>query len=174
MFGYKGARLVGIKGQSFLLLGLVGLLAACSSTSSDLKNMHSSSAACETKSVRQAVNTRFMVERLQVGTPVGKQLKTLGKPVRSMALSHANEPMMEVKFYPMGGQNCPWMLSSDNFMPVITQGGKLMGYGTDTLHTLQNQGWQLLTPKSGWWGRKSYTPTAWAWQSYDYSYLPRR
>ena len=158
----------------FIIVGAAVLLAGCSSSYADRKkaNAHLEN-ICPEAPVQRALAARAQIDRLKPGISTVKELKPLGKPTKELHLWRPDEPLMHVVFYPLGYSSCPWVSNSPNFIPVIIQNRKILGYGIETLRTLQDQGWALGWYRAGVF-RAEFETIPWAWQSYNYSYLPRR
>ncbi|MCA3244089.1 MAG: hypothetical protein INF43_02145 [Alphaproteobacteria bacterium] len=170
------------------LLGVAVLLAGCSSLLGPFAGSYrfkqqSAAQGCPPSAVERITQTRARLNLLQPGVTPAKELKFLGKPIRTMVLARAGQEDLLVNFYPLGVESCGWVADSPNYLPVVTQhrrGGVLLGYGMETLMTLHAQGWELGTRRTtarGLWRQGSageFTPTPWPWQSYGYRYLPRR
>lgn len=179
--------------KSFSLLAAAVLVSGCSSMLGPFAGSYkfkrdSAAQGCPPASVAQITQTRARLNLLQPGITPVRELKFLGKPLRTMVLARAGQEDLLVNFYPLGLESCAWVADSANHLPVIIQNhpkGVVLGYGMDTLMTLHAQGWELGTRGrmvgsrliGSWWGQRwqgEFVPTPWPWQSYGYSYLPRR
>ncbi len=153
-------------------------LAGCASHASRKasKDRAAIAAACPAKAVAATKATRAFLTSLTPGRTPARALSKGPKPIKSIALIRPHEPTLQVYFYYAAVPNCPWFAADNPNVPVIvetTKHGLVLGYGRETLQTLQAQGWMLAEREDRWLGRDAYHPTAWPWQAWDYRYLPR-
>jgi hypothetical protein len=169
----------------FALLCLAAaLLAGCSALTGPYKfKRESAGMGCPPSEIERIANTRARLGLIQPGATQAKELKFLGTPIRTLTLARAEQADLAVAFYPLSLETCRWVNNGPNYFPIIMQQGReglVLGTGQATLMELHAQGWEIGTRRSfraGWWGyspQSIFEPTPWPWQSYNYSYLPRR
>lgn len=162
-------------------------LAGCSSIPNPLRGptalqRASVQSGCPPHEIKRMIQLRTNLKSIQPGVTPAGATRSLGKPLRTVVLARQGQRDLLVAFYPMGMASCPWLADSAPFMPVVMEQGRkgvVLGYGNETLQTLHAQGWELgyrHTRRGGLFGKDSqtFTATPWPWQSYGYSYLPKR
>ncbi len=160
------------------------LLASCGAPFSNYRFKRESTAmGCPPSEITRIANTRARIGLIQPGLTEAHELKFLGQPQRTLTLARAGQADLAVAFYPLSLETCGWVANGPNYLPVISQMGRngvVLGVGQTTLMELHAQGWELGTRRGFRSGLLSFgqhsmfEPTPWPWQSYDYSYLPRR
>jgi hypothetical protein len=166
-----------------MLLASVFLLAGCSALTGPYKfKRESAGMGCPPAEIQRITNTRARLALIQPGQTRQRELKFLGQPMRSLTLARAGQHDLQVAFYPLSLPTCRWVNDGPNYFPVISQQGReglVLGTGQATLMELHAQGWELGTRRGAmrgilWQRGGTFEPTPWPWQSYNYSYLPRR
>jgi hypothetical protein len=168
---------------AFLCLAAAAFLTGCSALTGPYKfKRESAGMGCPPSEVQRIANTRARLGLIQPGATQAKELKFLGAPIRTLTLARAGQADLAVAFYPLSLETCRWVNNGPNYFPIIMQPGReglVLGTGQATLMELHAQGWELGTRRLAMGGIfnqnvGTFEPTPWPWQSYDYTYLPRR
>jgi hypothetical protein len=149
-----------MRSTSFLVVVVaLGLVGCTSSVQERLKTEKKN--ACAPASVSKVLAARELSRAIIPGFTTQAQLNAKLKPTRTATLTREGQEPLQIAFYTYAVPGCPWLSENSPYLPVVSKGGRVLGYGTSTLLTLQRQGWHI-------------AEATWPWQSYSYNYLPQR